>query len=138
MAQLMPPILSNDLVLPDFVSAPCVRVLVIQENSLEDMLFHGQLLLLKLILEIATVETHFQLAGILGRVLDEVHAAKSSINSEVRTQMTDVRSKVFAASINAIRIVSSANLVNGQLLVKIDGVPFLDVVKIGVRDCDII
>lgn len=76
MAQLMPPILSNDLVFPDLIPAPCVLVLVVQEDSLEDMLLYGQLLLLELILEVAAVEAHFQLAGILGRVLDEVHAAK--------------------------------------------------------------
>ena len=138
MAQLMPPILTNNFVFPDLVSAPCVRVLVVQENSLEDMLFHGQLLLLKLILEVAAVEAHFQLAGILGRILDKVHAAKSSINNGQHTQVADVRSKVFAASVNAIRIVSSANFVYCQILIKIDSIPLLDVIEVGMRDCDII
>ena len=75
MAQLMPPILSNDLVFPDLIPAPCVLVLVVQEDSLEDMLLYRQLLLLELILEVAAVEAHFKLARVLRRVFNEIHAA---------------------------------------------------------------
>jgi hypothetical protein len=59
MHQLMPPILSDDLILSNFVPRPSFAIFLVQENSLEDMVLKGHLGFFQLILEVTAVETHF-------------------------------------------------------------------------------
>lgn len=54
--------------------------------------------------------THLELARVLGSILDEVH-----------------RVEVRSSTLDSIAIVSTVDLADGEILVKIDSVPFLDV-----------
>ena len=75
-AQLMPPVLANDLALVDLLVAPQVAVaLLVQEDGLEHVVLEGDVLG-KLALVVRRVEAHLQL-GDVGRVhLDVVHRAE--------------------------------------------------------------
>lgn len=73
MAELMPPILSDDLTLVDLVDTPEMAIaFLIQVNSLENMVvewnFRG-----KLRLVVSAIEAHFEFLVILGVFFDVVH-----------------------------------------------------------------
>lgn len=106
----MPPILPNNLVLLNLMFGPSFLVLFVQEDSLEDVLLKRPLSLLELILEVATIETHFQKLWILWYILDEIHRI------EIR----------FSASYS-IRIVASGDIADSMLFVKVASVPFLHI-----------
>jgi hypothetical protein len=54
--ELMPPVLSNDLVLSDLRTGPGVFVLLVQEDGLEDVVTEWLLGFLELVLEVAAIE----------------------------------------------------------------------------------
>jgi hypothetical protein len=68
----MPPILSNDLVLVDFVDGPELLAILVQIDGLKNMLVEWHLGW-ELALVVGTVKAHFQLGKILGVHLDVVH-----------------------------------------------------------------
>lgn len=71
--ELMPPVLTDNLVLVDLVDAPQVPILFfVQVNRLEDVFLEGNLGR-ELGLVVCAVEAHFQTGAVLRVRLDEVH-----------------------------------------------------------------
>ncbi|KAI6767688.1 hypothetical protein HG530_005697 [Fusarium avenaceum] len=75
MAQLMPPVLADDLLLGNLMVSPELAVAVLVEvNSLEDVLIERHLFG-ELALVVCAVKAHFELGLVLGIHLDVVHGA---------------------------------------------------------------
>ena len=88
MAELMPPLLLDDLVPVDVVPGPQVLVVLVEEDALEDVCFVGDgrlvrarlllVLLAELVLVVGAVERHFYLLGVLGVRVRVVHGPEAA------------------------------------------------------------
>lgn len=120
-AELMPPVLSNNLTLVDFVDTPEMAIaLFVQVDSLEDMVLEGDFRR-KLRLVVGTVKAHFELLEILGVFFDVVHGLIG-----------------FLCHFEADGLVDAGDLSDGLVRVVEVLVVLLHVVAVGVGDGDVV